>query len=79
MQLGSDVAVAQAPIQPLAWEPSYDAGMGPKKQKTKNTIKDLEIRESSLIIWGWEGGAKCDQQMSLIRHQRPLTQMEAAM
>ena len=38
--LGSCVAVATAPIRPLAWEPPYAAGSGPRKgKKTKKEEK----------------------------------------
>ena len=36
MWLGSGVAVATAPIRPLAWEPPHAAGMGLKKKKKKD-------------------------------------------
>ena len=35
--------VAAAPIQPLAWEPSYSTGATPKKQKDKQTNKKLVL------------------------------------
>ena len=43
MRLGSGVAVAVAPIPPLAWEPPCATGAAIKRQKTKKKKKRRKI------------------------------------
>ena len=47
MRLGSRVAVAVAPIQPLTWETPYDVGAALKRKQTNKTkgsgVKDLAL------------------------------------
>ena len=45
MWLGSCVAVAAAPIRPLAWEPPYAVGAAPPPQKK------IMIRSSLVAQW----------------------------
>ena len=40
--------VATAPIQPLAWEPSYASGEALKRQKTKTKTKRIHSKEIPL-------------------------------
>ena len=52
---GSGVGwVAAAPIGPLAWEPPYAAGSGPRKGKETKKKKERERGDASLTLFEYK-------------------------